>query len=75
MRSDKPKVIEVTKLIGQGELPGFIPLAHRHFQKALPHVSNNKKVTLTVATDLLDMVVPERILNQISSVEIEYEKQ
>lgn len=74
MRSAAPKEVNIIKVIGNGELPGFIPLVHRHFQKAKPFVASATSATVIASTDLLDLIVPEKLLSQIESVEVVYEK-
>lgn len=73
-RSSKPPVVEITKVIGS-ELPPFLPLLHRHFQKSLPYVPSGAMTSTLVANvDLLDLLVPQPILESIESIEIVYDK-
>lgn len=73
-RSTAPREVIVLKTAGEGELPPFIPLFHRHFQKAKPFVGDRTRATLVANVDLLDLLVPESFLNKIESIEIVYQK-
>lgn len=74
MRSNKGYIIEVFKVKGIGEIPPFIPLIHRHFVKAVPPVVNKTEAHLTASVDLLDLIVPSEILDNIEEIEITYRK-
>lgn len=70
----KQKVVEITQVKGSAELPPFIPLAHRHFQKSLPFVADTRAAKLNINVDLLDLLLPARLLNEIEEITIEYQK-
>lgn len=75
MRANHPPAVEISKVKNDGSLPPFLNLAHRHFQKSLPHITpGQKRATLTINVDLLDLIVPTPILNRIESIEVTYEK-
>jgi hypothetical protein len=73
LRAKRPYTIDISKIRGS-ELPAFLGLIHRHFEKAKPVVASVKTATVNASVDLLDMVVPPDILATIDSVEIHYDK-
>lgn len=73
MRSKAPQVIQINKVRDRGPLPPFVGLLHRHFQKALPALASNKQAVLNAPIDLLDMIVPDDMLDSIESIEVHYE--
>lgn len=74
LRSNKPKVVTVKKVKGQGEMPPFLGLIHRHFEKAKPAVGNVRDALIVAPTDLLEHVFPGDTLSNIESIEIRYHK-
>lgn len=74
LRSNKPKVIVVKKVRTLGEMPPFLGVIHRHFEKARPPVANLKEAKLVAPTDLLEHVFPPDSLRDIDSIEILYHK-
>lgn len=74
-RSTKTKEIIVHKVRGLGsEYPGFMPLLHRHFEKAKPTVASAKEATIIAPVDLLNLLVPPVLLDEIEAIEIHYKK-
>jgi hypothetical protein len=65
--------IEISVVRGKGELPGFLGLFHRHFQKAIP-ATTGTQAKLIAPLDLLDMMVPSNLLANIESIEIHYDR-
>jgi hypothetical protein len=72
MKRSKSQV-EISVVRGKGELPGFLGLFHRHFQKAIP-ATTGQQAKLIAPLDLLDMMVPSNLLSNIESIEIHYDR-
>ena len=70
----KPRIVEIFKVRGQGDLPIFLGLCHRHFEKALPSGSDAKRLTITAPIDLLDIIAPQYLLDHIEELSIVYER-
>lgn len=73
-RSKTIHVIPVEKLKDVGSMPAFLELCHRHFQKSRPSIKSDVEATLVAPLDLLDLIVPEKLLSPIESLEIVYRK-
>lgn len=67
-------VIQKVRQGNEVSLPPFIGLFHRHFQKALPKVASQESAIVTAPVDLLDLILPDRLLDQIESIEVVYKK-
>ena len=65
--------INITKAKNIGELPPFLGLAQRHFEKAMP-ACGDLRATLTIPLDMLDMLVPQALMNALEEVQVVYEK-
>lgn len=74
MRSSKPYTIHITTIVGAGRtVPPFISVIHRHFQKSLPSVLPDARgITLFAPVDLLEFLIPEKLLDSIESIEVTY---
>jgi hypothetical protein len=69
----KVPTIEITKVKGQGEMPPFLGVCHRHFEKAMP-ACGVTQATLTAPLEMLEFLIPAALVNAIESVEILYKK-
>lgn len=76
-------MIEIEKCIEFGQLPPHIGLGHRHFEKEMPASGYNatlmgEKVKETgkyiMPVDLAAKILPLEYIDQIDSIEIEYER-
>lgn len=76
MSRAKEMVVDVFKVRtgSTSELPAFIGLFHRHFQKSMPTVASDREATVTAPVDLLDLMMPESLLKDVESVEVHYKK-
>ena len=75
MRSTRPRTVEVTMVRGVGEVPPFLGLFHRHFEKVKPATLDAKKGTFVAPVDLLTLINPRTsILNSIEEITVTYEK-
>jgi hypothetical protein len=71
-RSLSTPTIEIQKVRGNGaDLPVFLSIAQRHFEKAIPTVGSGR-ATLTIPTDLLNVLLPGPLLDTIESIEVTY---
>jgi hypothetical protein len=66
--------IEVRKNRNAGEMPPFLGVIHRHFEKAIPISGSTNKVTLIAPLEMLEFLIPQALVNGIESVQIVYEK-
>lgn len=77
-RSKNRNEIEILKVLGMGQWPPYIELAQRHFEKEKPDVpgvvdsSGYRRATVTAPTDLMRLVLPEDVVDQIESLELVY---
>lgn len=74
MRSSNKQTVSIQKIIQQGDLPGFLPLIHRHFQKANPATASNQDAIVNAPVDLLEKILPPPLLTTIDAVEVHYKK-
>lgn len=84
----KPKppknLILIEKNRAFGDVPAYIGLAHRHFEKEMPlgaiikdrgnGSSLTERGTYLAPVDLAAMVLPVEYVEQIDSIELEYER-
>ena len=68
------RAINIQKVRNIGEMPPFLGVAQRHFEKAIPVSGEVKKATLTIPLDMLDMLVPQALMNALEEVQVVYEK-
>lgn len=69
------KEIQIKKVIGVGaDLPPFLGLAHRHFEKAADLPKGATYAALTIPVDLLGMIAPADLLDKIEGVEVVYRR-
>lgn len=66
--------VEVLKVRDTGQIPPYIPLIHRHFQKACPALANRDYAQVTAPVDLLSLMMPEWMIDHIESIEVTYKK-
>jgi hypothetical protein len=75
VRSQKGITIEVTKTKGNGVVPGFVSIGHRHLQKERPEgKATHNGVAFTIPTDLLEKTIPTHIVEEIEEVTFVYAK-
>jgi hypothetical protein len=74
LRSKKTPVIEIQKVRTTGEMPLFLGVLQRHWEKSKPAIADPKKATLVAPIEMLDFLVPQALLANFESVEILYEK-
>ena len=81
MKKTKQNEVHITKIAPFGQLPPFIGLAHRHFEKERPlgsMITNNATLTekgvYIVPVDLAAMVLPPDYIEGIDSIELYYER-
>lgn len=73
MRKGK-KIIVIHKRKGIGEdLPSFIFVAQRHFEKCPPVVVGDT-ANLLVPTDLLNLDLPQALVNEVKELRVEYKR-
>jgi hypothetical protein len=74
--AQKPLTIEVEKVRNNGELPPFLGVLQRHFEKAKPVTGPAPKQAthLTAPLEMLDFLVPAILIGSLESVEIVYQK-
>jgi hypothetical protein len=66
-------IIEIQKVKGVGEMPPFLGVIQRHFEKAIP-ISSGTGATLTAPLEMLEFLIPAALVNAIESVAIIYKK-
>ena len=77
MKHPKQLIINATKTKGQGDLPDFIHLGHRHLQKEHPegtHGDGSGVREYIVPLDLLRMTISPALLLDIEEVKVAYKK-
>jgi hypothetical protein len=55
-------------------MPPFLGVIHRHFEKAKPQIGGVKSATITAPLDMLDLLIPQALLNSIEELQITYQK-
>jgi hypothetical protein len=74
-RSLNPKRIDISKVRDRTEIPGFVSLGHRHFEKANPAVKSSTSATINMPVDLLEKMCPSELTESIESIDIVYRKE
>jgi hypothetical protein len=73
MRSNKPKTIEISVVRGRTELPAYLSLFQRHFEKSIPTTAA-LAATVNAPIDQLGLLMPVDLLDGIVSIEVEYRR-
>lgn len=73
LRSAK-SVIEIEKVRTSGEMPPFLGVVQRHFEKAKPAIPPGVTVHLNAPVDMLGFLIPQALLDTVESVEVVYRR-
>ncbi len=69
------RTIEVQKVRSAGEMPIFLGVIQRHYEKSKPAVADPAKPTTLVAPlEMLDFLCPQTLIEGIEAIEITYHK-
>lgn len=69
------RTIEVQKVRSAGEMPIFLGVIQRHYEKAKPAVEDpTKPTTLVAPLEMLDFLCPAALIEGIEAIEIVYQK-
>lgn len=75
MRSTSTPTLTIFKTRNWAAFPAFVDLAQRHFEKERPNGrEEGSNRAFTVPVDLLRMVLPPRLVDELVEVEIVYGK-
>lgn len=74
MRSNKPRTIEISAVRERAELPAYLGLFHRHFEKAIPTVAT-PEATVNAPVDQLGLLLPPDLIEGIEEISITYRKE
>lgn len=70
MSSQRNRVVTIIYSKRYGQMPGFLALAQRHFEKAPPEP--NKLHSYVVPLDFLRMTMPDSYVDDIAEVDVLY---
>ena len=70
---DPSPVINVVKNSEQTSFPAYLSLGHRHLEKG-EISANGDKNRFTIPLDLLSLVIPQDVLEEVEEVQFIYEK-
>lgn len=76
MRSNNPKIIDISVVRERATLPGFLSVFQRHFEKANPAINTAGKTTeVNAPIDLLSLTkAPAALTSGIESLSVIYSK-
>lgn len=73
--SAKRHTVTVRKVRQLGDMPPFLGVVHRHFEKARPEIpAALKEVSLNAPLDMMDFLLPNALLAGVESIEIIYKR-